>query len=383
MVEHPDQAGLPPGATRFVITLRAVGEGHVSSIELRSGVVGADDSVLLDPPPTVAVLAHPAPITYSRTAFEHQLHDFGGEHANADFVLAALPETFGRDDLESALADLREQRLTRGRAARTIERYERIAASSYAVEFPTTSDLQERVLMPWAPAEASGMEDARVVRFRDDDGSAEYLATYTAYDGTTVASQLLRTADFRRFESLQLSGAGSQNKGLALFPRKVGGRYLAMSRADRESNGVTASDDLRRWERRILVQRPEQPWEIVQLGNCGPPLETEAGWLVLTHGVGPMRQYGIGALLLDLDDPTIVVGRLRGPFLTPDADERSGYVPNVVYSCGGMLHGRTLVLPYGCSDSQVRVALVDLDGLLGEMSRSGAATLSRTANTRS
>jgi predicted GH43/DUF377 family glycosyl hydrolase len=240
------------------------------------------------------------------------------------------------------------------------------------VRFPETSAVQERVLIPRAPAEANGMEDVRLVRFCDGDGALEYLGTYTAYDGRAVTSQLLRTVDFRTFASLQLSGEGSKNKGLALFPRQVGGRYLALSRADRESNGVTTSTDLRHWERRVLIQRPAESWEIVQLGNCGPPLETEAGWLALTHGVGPMRQYAIGALLLDLDDPTEVIGRLREPLLTPTADERSGYVPNVVYSCGGMLHGRRFVLPYGCSDSQVRFAVVDLDALLAEMAPPGA-----------
>jgi predicted GH43/DUF377 family glycosyl hydrolase len=174
----------------------------------------------------------------------------------------------------------------------------------------------------------------------------------------------METADFRTFDMTQLNGPGSKNKGMGLFPRRIGGRYMALSRADRESNGVTTSIDLRHWDQPVLVQTPDRPWEIVQLGNCGPPVETEAGWLVLTHGVGPMRQYGIGALLLDLDDPTVVLGRLATPLLTPAAAERDGYVPNVVYSCGAMLHGRTLVLPYGCSDSFTRIALVELDPLL-------------------
>jgi predicted GH43/DUF377 family glycosyl hydrolase len=290
-----------------------------------------------------------------------------GDRTNSDFVLDALPETFSRAELDVALQNLRDQRLTRGAATRTIERFEWIAGCSYTVEFPPSSDAQERVLMPRGPSEAKGMEDVRLVRFPGEDGSWDYVGTYTAYDGDRISTQMIGTRDFRTFTVTRLSGPGSRNKGLALFPRKIAGRYVAMSRADRESNGITTSSDLQHWDEPVLVQTPLQPWEIVQLGNCGPPVETEAGWLVLTHGVGPMRQYGIGALLLDLDDPTVVLGCLRRPLLVPDADERDGYVPNVVYSCGAMLHGRTLVLPYGSSDSAIRIALVDLDPLLAEL----------------
>lgn len=371
MVEHPDQRGVDAGSTRFLMTVRAVGEGHVSSIEMRTGVIDSRDVVTLDPAPDVAVLAARAPAVYSREAFGHQFRELGGEHANSDFVLDALPERFTRDDLDTALSGLRAQRLTRGAAVRTLERFERIAACSYAVEFPDSSSLQERVLTPRGPSESHGMEDVRLVRFLAPDGRGEYLATYTAYDGRNVSSQLLRTADFRRFDVAPLSGPGAQNKGMALFPRQVDGGYLALSRADRESNGVTTSTDLWHWSKPVLVQTPHRPWEIVQLGNCGPPIETYAGWVVLTHGVGPMRRYGIGAILLDVDDPTIVRGRLSRPLLTPNADERSGYVPNVVYSCGGMLHGRTLVLPYGCSDRETRLCLVDLDGLVAELTSTG------------
>jgi predicted GH43/DUF377 family glycosyl hydrolase len=370
MVVHPDQSSIEPGATRFVMTVRAVGEGHVSSVGLRTGVIDREDVVTLDPAPGVAVLPAPVTTTYSRAGFEHQLRELGGESANADFVLDGLSDRFTRQDLDMALAELRRQKLTRGAAVRTIERLEHISACSYATEFPASSTVQERVLMPRGRSESHGMEDVRAVRFIDDDEAA-YLATYTAYDGRNVSSQLLRTEDFRRFDIEQMSGPGSKNKGMALFPRRLDGRYVAMSRADRESNGVTTSSDLRHWERPVLVQTPHEPWEVVQLGNCGPPVETEAGWLVLTHGVGAMRQYAIGAILLDFEDPTVVRGRLRRPLLTPQADERSGYVPNVVYSCGAMLHARTLVLPYGCSDARTRLALVGLDPLLDELHASG------------
>lgn len=367
MVPHPDQDGLGAGSTRFVMTLRAVGDGHLSSMELRTGVIDAHDGVTLDPAPSVGVLPVAQPAAYSRDAFEHRLDDLDGDHTNVDFVLGTLPPTFGRQELDRALDALRAQRLTRGAALRTIDRLGWVADCTYQVEFPAGSTLAERVLMPRGPSENRGLEDVRMVRFTAPGGDAEYLAVYTAFDGRDVSMQLLRSRDLARFTTTPLSGPGARNKGLALFPRQVGGQYLAMSRADRESNSIAASSDLLRWGEPVVVQRPEHAWELVQLGNCGAPIETERGWVVLTHGVGPMRTYGIGALLLDLEDPTRVLGRLARPLLTPAADERSGYVPNVVYSCGAMRHGRTLVLPYGCSDSTTRIALVDLDALLEEL----------------
>ena len=367
MVPHPDQAGLAAGSTRFVMTARAVGEGHISSAEFRTGTIDDAGVVVVDPPGDVAVLPAIVPNRYSRTSFRKQLADLAGTGANSSFVLDSLPETFSREDLDLALGKLRAESLTRGAAGRTIDRFEWIAACNYRAEFPESSVIQERVLMPVAPSESHGIEDVRMLRFIESDGTARYLGTYTAYDGRSIASQLIETDDFRTFDVTQLNGPGSRNKGMALFPRRIDDRYVALSRADRESNGVTTSADLRHWDQPVLIQTPERPWEIVQLGNCGPPVETDAGWLVLTHGVGPMRQYGIGALLLDLDDPTIVVGRLAAPLLTPGAGERDGYVPNVVYSCGGMLHGRTLVLPYGCSDAAIRIAVVELDPLIDRL----------------
>jgi predicted GH43/DUF377 family glycosyl hydrolase len=364
MVRHPDQSGMPLDSTRFVMTVRAVGEGHISSVEFRTGTIDGTQRVAIDEPAKVAVLPSLIPTRYSRLSFRQQLTDVGETGANADFVLGGLPDSFSRSDLDFALNRLRDQRVTRGAAVRTIERLERIADCSYSVEFPDDSSIEERVLMPTAPSESHGMEDVRLLQFTENDGRTRFIGTYTAHDGHKIASQLIGTDDFRTFDVTQLSGPGSQNKGMAVFPRRIGDDYVALSRADRESNGVTTSHDLRHWDEPILIQTPHQPWEIVQLGNCGPPVETDAGWVVLTHGVGPMRQYGIGALLLDLDDPTVVLGRLAAPLLTPAPDERDGYVPNVVYSCGAMLHGQTLVLPYGCSDSTTRIALVDLEPLL-------------------
>ena len=370
MVLHPDQGGLPTGSARFLMTVRAIGEGHISSVEFRTGVVDHAGTVVMDPPATVAVLPRSTPAQYSRSSFELQLADLGGDRTNSDFVLGALSESFSRRDLEFALDELRDQSLTRGAAVRTIDRFEWIAACNYAVEFPVDSTVQERVLMPTGPAESQGMEDVRMVRFGGGGAAAGYVGTYTAFNGRNVTSQLVETNEFRCFEVSQLSGPGSKNKGMALFPRQIDGRFVAMSRADRESNGVTTSTDLRHWEQPVQVQSPQQPWEIVQLGNCGPPIETEAGWIVLTHGVGPMREYSMGALLLDLADPTVVLGCLPYPLLRPTEAERSGYVPNVVYSCGGMLHDQTVVLPYGSSDSATRIALIDLPPLIDALTSS-------------
>lgn len=367
MVPHPDQGGLPPGATRFVMTVRALGEGHVSSIELRTGVVDAGGAISMDAPPSVAVQADLVPVTYSRSVFRHRLDDLNGDRTNSDFVLGELAPEFGRPELDLALGVLREESLTRGLAVRTLDQIDQVAGCMYSVAFPAGSSIQERVLTPRGPTESHGLEDARMVLFTYPDGSSEYLGTYCAFDGSSISLQLMRTVDFVHFSMTPLSGPGAKDKGLALFPRQVGGRYLAMSRADREDNAVSASVDLQHWDEPVVVQRPEEAWELVQLGNCGPPIETEAGWLVLTHGVGPMRTYGIGAVLLDLEDPTVVLGTLARPLLTATGPERSGYVPNVVYSCGAMLHGRTLVLPYGCSDSLTRIALVELDALFAEL----------------
>ena len=373
MVRHPDQTGLDEGSLRFVMSLRGVGDGHISSIEFRVGIIDVEGRITLDPPPEYATLATPTPPEWSRAAFEHQLHDAWGDRASADFVLGALPARFGREQLDGALQALRDQPLTRVAASRTVEQFEWIAACSYDVEFPTASQVQERVLMPRGPAERRGMEDLRLVHL-DDGGSASYVGTYTAFDGDRVTSQMITTTDFRRFAVRRMSGPGSSDKGMAVFPRQVGGRFRALSRAGGQDNGVTASSDLQHWETPVTVQRPGRPWELVQLGNCGPPIETRAGWLVLTHGVGPMREYSIGAVLLDLDEPTSVLGRLAEPLLRPADDERSGFVPNVVYSCGGLVHGDELVLPYGTSDSASRIALISLDPLLDELTASADGT---------
>ncbi len=216
-------------------------------------------------------------------------------------------------------------------------------------------------------AEAHGLEDARFVRFTPDDGPATYLASYTAFDGSGISQQLLQTGDFLDFAMTPMVGPAAANKGLALFPRKIGGRYVALSRADGETNAVAFSDSLRVWGDAVKLRSPRRDWQVVQVGNCGSPIETAAGWLVLTHGVGPMRTYSIGVDLLSLDDPTQVIGSLDEPLLTPSPTEQNGMVPNVVYSCGGLVHRDTLVLPYGVADSSISIATFQVPELLEAM----------------
>lgn len=370
MVSHPDQSGLPAGTRRFLMSVRAVGEGHISSIGWRTGTIDAHDHLELHEPGRPLVLAQPVPTVYSRgQLLEHLGHRSIDDVASARFVLDGLPDAFDRAQLDVAMATLDGQDLTRGPSSPALLQLEHLVAAQYRIRFPEDSSLGQRVIMPGGPAESHGLEDLRLVQFTERDGTSSYRGTYTAFDGSHVTPALLRTCDFRTFDSQQPTGPAAQNKGMALFPRAVGGRYLALSRWDREATSLAQSADLTHWEVVQGLQRPTQPWEVVQVGNCGSPLETAAGWLVLTHGVGPMRQYGIGALLLDLEDPRRVLGALDEPLLTPSEDEREGYVPNVVYSCGAMIHGGTLVLPYGCSDSSVRFALVDLDGLLARLRR--------------
>jgi len=367
MVAHPDQTGLPSGSVRFVMSVRGVGEGHLSSVGFRTGTIDKDDVLTFDDRSTTTVQSTRIPTTYSRAVFAHQSEGLGGVQSSAEFVLGSLPDEFVRADLDLALSRLHAQQLTRAAAAATAELFERIAACTYTITFPAESTIDERVIMPGSPTESHGVEDLRLVRFTEPDGTVDYRGTYTAFDGVRVVPQLLRTIDFRTFRISQLGGPAAKDKGMALFPRRVAGRHLALSRWDREATSLATSDDAVGWDLLATIQTPQEPWELIQIGNCGPPLETSDGWLVLTHGVGPMREYGIGAMLLDLDDPTRVLGRLSHPLIAPTADERDGYVPNVVYSCGSLVHHDTLVLPYGASDSVIRIALIDLRALLGEL----------------
>jgi predicted GH43/DUF377 family glycosyl hydrolase len=367
IVAHPDQTGVAAGEVRVVLSLRGVGEGHLSSIEFRTGAVAADGQLRVDEAGRGLVAAEHRDSTFDRAMFHRALADMGVDGEDAGFVLDSLPDPFTSAELDLALGSLRGYEITRPSANRTIAHLRLIASCNYEVRFPKDSVLDQRVLMPTAPTESHGMEDARFVRFTDDDGTVTYRGTYTAFDGVRVAPQLLTTTDFLTFQSSQLTGPAAANKGMALFPRRIDGRYLALSRWDRENSSVATSADGYDWSEPTTVHRPTRPWELIQIGNCGSPVETDAGWLVLTHGVGPMRTYAIGAMLLDLADPTRVIGELAEPLLTPTETERDGYVPNVVYTCGALAHGDRLVVPYGCADSAIGVAVIDLPRLLDQL----------------
>jgi predicted GH43/DUF377 family glycosyl hydrolase len=339
MVPAPDQEGLAPGEQRFVLSLRAIGEGHISSIEFRSGVIDAGGQIEMEAPSRKASTArHRAPV-YEKHIFYTKLRELDVYNGIAATVLDALPDRFTLEQLETTIREVDQQHRHRPEAEHVTRTIHWLASSNYESSFAADSKLSERVLFPAGPTESQGMEDARFVRFTRDDGTAT------------------------------LNGASAKNKGIALFPRMIDGRYAALSRLDNENNFLMWSDNVRFWYQNEVIQTPERPWEITQLGNCGSPLETEAGWIVITHGVGALRQYALGAILLDKEDPARVIGHLAEPLLEPADDERDGYVPNVVYSCGSMISGGLLVLPYGFSDVGTRIATVRLDDLLAELTR--------------
>jgi predicted GH43/DUF377 family glycosyl hydrolase len=279
--------------------------------------------------------------------------------------MGRLGGSFQLEDLRAALAFEESRRSDLSDEVRRASREIWVLArSNYEVQFQEDQELPERIIFPATPSQRNGIEDARFVRFRNDNGSHVYYATFTAFDGRLVVPELVETPDFLRFRFLSLNGPEARNKGMALFPRKIRGAYAMLSRQDNENIYLMYSDNVHFWNDCKLLLRPAFPWELIQIGNCGSPLETEAGWLVLSHGVGPMRKYCIGAFLLDRDDPGKVIGRLREPLLMPDASEREGYVPNVVYTCGALIHNGRLIIPYGLADHATGFATVDLESLL-------------------
>jgi len=368
IVLAPDQTGLGPGEHRFVMSLRAVGEGHISSIEFRTGRIDGASSVTFDPLGPYLVTGDRAPSSgYDKTSFRQKLLELDAGNEVAWAILDPLPEQFTLGDLEERLSAFEREGAPHAIAYETLKIIRVLAASSYVTAFPADSALSERVIFPAGPHETHGMEDARFVRFVDDDGQVTYYATYTAFDGFEIMPQLIQTSDFVSFRIATLSGPAAQNKGMALFPRRIQGKYVMLSRRDRENLHLATSTHVRYWAEVTELHRPSRSWELLQIGNCGSPVETDEGWLVITHGVGPMRRYVLGALLLDLDNPQRILGELRQPLLGPEGPEREGYVPNVVYSCGSMLNGRDLVLPYGMSDGAVGIAVVSVPALLAEL----------------
>ena len=372
IVWHPSQGTLPPGARRFIISMRATGEGHISSLCFRGGVIDAEGQITVDNPTGFVTLPQVVPnAEYDKALFHRKLGEMGIDGGFVESALGKIEDLFTLDQLERAVQDTLRQHRPRHREWESVAKaIVVLAKANYEIQCDPEGDISERTIFPYSPTEQNGIEDARFVLFTDDDGNSRYYATYTAFDGSVVLPQMVETDDFLRFRISTLNGPEIRNKGMAFFPRKIEGHYAMLSRQDGENLYLMYSDMLNFWYSKKLVVKPTQPWEFVQVGNCGSPIETEAGWLVLSHGVGPIRKYCIGAYLLDRNDPSRVIGRLSQPLLTPDVNEREGYVPNVVYSCGAVLHNGQLIIPYAMADYATTFATVPLQQVLDAM-RSG------------
>ena len=373
IMEDPDQTGLAPGEKRVIISFRATGEGHISSIVFRSGILDRDNNIIIEPPGRM--LESPERVknhTYHKDSFLRKLQEMQSP-ANAVAYTAMqekLPETFVYEELKKYVEETRL--LMAGSTVDEVLLNEILwlASSHYEMDFSVDTSISERVIFPIAHTEMKGIEDARFVKFTEASGEITYYATYTAYDGITILPKLLFTQDFYHFTVLPIHGEIAQNKGMALFPRKVHGLYAMLCRADGMNNYISFSSNMTVWRKSTLLQEPRFPWELVQMGNCGSPIETPEGWLVITHGVGPVREYSLGVSLLDLESPEIEIGRLNTPILVPNDLEREGYVPNVVYSCGSIIHNDSLIIPYAMSDYASTYATVNVSELLSELKRS-------------
>jgi predicted GH43/DUF377 family glycosyl hydrolase len=369
IVPHPDQTNLNEGDLRFILSLRAIGEGHISSIEFRTGVIRRNHAIEIDKTSrhVAAPEIDPEP-TYPKSIFLHKLYDNELENNWSRSVMNRLGATFSRSELDGAMHRASHEAQPHSEDVRqTIDFLNWLVESNYEVNFDPAIPLSERVIFPVSLNETNGIEDARFVRFVDEDQSATYYATYTAYDGRRIVPQLIETTDFLRFRIRTLAGPAIQNKGMALFPRRIDGRYAMLSRYDDENLFLMFSEDRYFWRDPQLLMQPTWSWEFMKIGNCGSPIQTDAGWLVLTHGVGAMRKYCISAALLDLEDPLKVIGRLKTPLLEPAADQIDGYVPNVVYTCGALIHGSQLILPYGINDSVTTIVSIELESLLAAL----------------
>ena len=369
IVPHPDQSNLPAGSLRFVMSLRATGEGHLSSIVFRTGIIDVASQITFEPISRYTMTAdvHVDPL-YDLNLFYRKLQEMGADSEVVRYLLSQFEHTFSYQRLQEKIAFLRKERVfSAERQDSAIELITWLANSNYDLSFDANHLISERVIFPTAKIEDRGIEDARFVQFRDQYGEITYYAIYTAYNGVSILPQLITTKAFTHFKISTLNGDAVQNKGMALFPRQVQGRYVMLSRQDGENNRIMFSDNLHFWQTSEIIQEPSRTWEFIQLGNCGSPIETDAGWLVLTHGVGPMRQYVISAILLDLENPDRLIAYLEHPLLVPNEAEREGYVPNVVYSCGSLIHNAILTIPYAMSDSVSGIATVRVDALIRAM----------------
>jgi len=368
MVPAIDQSNVPPGSVRFLMSLRATGEGHLSSIVFRRGLVNSDGSVTVDPPGRYSrPLKATVPDHFDKAYFVRQLQALDAWTKHAQTILSRLADRFTRAELSNAIDEIRKQSTVSGESEESNDALLAVTKANYQIPLLPGTDVSEAVIFPHSDNERRGIEDLRLVKFTGNDGSVHYYGTYTAFDGFRIFPHLLEYSGGQNVEVHMLTGRCAKNKGMALFPRAIHGRYAMIARLDNENLYYMESDDVRFWDEAEVLRRPVFPWEVIQIGNCGPPLETKAGWLLLTHGVGPMRQYCIGAILLDLDDPRRVIGHTTEPILVPTGKERFGYVPNVVYSCGGMIHAGKLILPYAMSDVATSIAVIDLQELLASL----------------
>ncbi|KAF5034581.1 4-O-beta-D-mannosyl-D-glucose phosphorylase [anaerobic digester metagenome] len=367
MVFSPDQTELRSNEKRIIISFRATGEGHISSIVFRAGVLDKNNDLILEP--TGKMLAEADKIKrhiYHKKSFVRKLQEMheGKLTASPGFILDKVGDDFTYGELMKNIALAREQNGLTEEEQTMLNHMIWLASSHYEVNFSIDSAISERVIFPISATEQKGIEDARFVRFTDEDGKCTYYATYTAYDGIAILPKLIQTTDFYNFKIMPINGEIAQNKGMALFPRKIKGKYAMLCRIDGVNNYIAYSDKINIWREAKIIQTPRYLWELVQIGNSGSPIETEEGWLVITHAVGPMREYTLSASLYDLDNPEIEIGRLSTPLIEPNETEREGYVPNVVYSCGSVIHNGEVVIPYAMSDYASTYATVNLKELL-------------------
>jgi Predicted glycosylase len=370
IVEDPDQSELGPDEKRVILSFRATGEGHISSIVFRSGIINKDNDLIIEP--VGKMLAEAERIRrhiYNKESFIKKLdemRDFDNKISPA-FVLEKLDNSFTYGELKKAVEETRKTSHLTANKELIVNQMMWLAKSHYELDFSLDSAISERVIFPISETERNGIEDARFVKFTDDNGEVTYYATFTAYDGISILPKLLTTKNFYHFKGLPIHGELAQNKGMALFPRKINGKYAMLCRIDGMNNYLAYSDNINIWREAKLIQKPKYPWDLIQVGNGGSPIETEEGWLVITHGVGPMREYVLGASLYELDNPEKEIGRLKSPLLAPNNEEREGYVPNVVYSCGSIIHNGNLIIPYGMSDCASTYASINLNELLNEL----------------
>ena len=371
MVEDPDQSDLEEGQKRVIISFRATGEGHISSIAFRGGLLDANNNLqliptgrLIDEAETVYNIRYKKDIFFQKLSEVYEVNALSTENSVVKHVLDKLRTEFDYSELIRALDETKRELNPDESQNRMLQMIGWLGDSHYRISFSLDTGISDRVIFPISAAESNGIEDARFVKFTDDDGLKRYYATYTAYNGVTIMPMMIETKDFYEFLIKPIHGENAQNKGMALFPRKINGKYVMLSRIDGINNYIMFSDTINLWHEAVKLQAPKFPWEFIQVGNCGSPIETEYGWLIITHGVGPMRKYVLSAILLDLDDPTKIIGQLNEPLLAPNEEEREGYVPNVVYSCGSIINNNELVIPYAMSDTASSYATIAMKELL-------------------